>query len=212
MIKPLACIINLNTNNILSIKRALEFIGFNTEIINEYKDINKFDLIVLPGVGAFNKAMKRLEETSLIKFLDQSLNKDKDFIGICLGMQLLFSESPEFINTKGLSFFQEKIKNFKDFEVPKKTSIGWNKVKFNVDFFNDTEEYNIFNEKHFYFVHSYFVDRKENDYEYGTSFNGEKSFVSVVKKSNVVAFQFHPEKSGLTGLNLLKVTTKKFFS
>ena len=212
MTKPLAAIINLNTNNILSIRRALEFVGFRTEIISENTNIDKFDMIVLPGVGAFNCAMQRLEETSLIKFVNESLNKEKYFMGICLGMQLLFSESPEFKKTKGLSFFSEKIENFNRFNVNKKTSIGWNQVKFNKNFFIDDEDFLNFNEKYFYFVHSYFVDCKNQKYEYGTSFNGTKKFVSVVKRSNVIAFQFHPEKSGLTGLNLLKASTKNFFS
>tara|TARA_B110000027_G_scaffold20010_1_gene21024 strand:+ start:2247 stop:2885 length:639 start_codon:yes stop_codon:yes gene_type:complete len=211
MTKPLAALINLNTNNILSIKRALEFVGFKTQVVNEYSNINKFDIIVLPGVGAFNKAMKRLEETSLIKFVNEALNKNKDFIGICLGMQLLFSESPEFKKTNGLSFFNEKIQNFENFNVSKKTAIGWNQVKFNKNFFEDEKDFKIFNKEYFYFVHSFFVDNKEKEYEQGTSFNGEKEFVSVIKKSNIVAFQFHPEKSGLLGLRLLKATTKKFF-
>lgn len=211
MTKPLAALINLNTNNILSIKRALEFVGFKTEVINEYSNIGKFDIIVLPGVGAFNKAMKRLEETSLIKFVNEALNKNKDFIGICLGMQLLFSESPEFKKTNGLSFFNEKIHNFKNFDVPKKTVIGWNQVKFNKNFFDDEKDFKIFNKEYFYFVHSFFVDSKEKEYEQGTSLNGKKKIVSVVRKSNIIAFQFHPEKSGLLGLRLLKATTKKFF-
>lgn len=211
MTKPLAALVNLNTNNILSIKRALEFVGFKTEVINEYSNIDRFDIIVLPGVGAFSKAMKRLEETSLIKFVNEALNRNKDFIGICLGMQLLFSESPEFKKTNGLSFFNEKIQNFKNFNVSKKTAIGWNQVKFNKSFFDDEKDFKIFNKEYFYFVHSFFVDNKKKEYEQGTSFNGDKEFVSVIKKSNIVAFQFHPEKSGLLGLKLLKATTKKFF-
>ena len=96
-------------------------------------------MIVLPGVGN-TVLMQRLEETSLIKFVNV-LNKEKYFMGICLGMQLLFSESPEFKKTKGLSFFPEIIENFNKFNVNKKTSIGWNQVKFNKNFFIEDEDF-----------------------------------------------------------------------
>ena len=98
MSKPKAGIIDISTNNILSIKRALEFIGFETTVISEDQSIEKFNLIVLPGVGAFHEAMKTLNDKNLIKTIDKSLNKNKNFLGICLGMQLLFQESNEFIN------------------------------------------------------------------------------------------------------------------
>ena len=95
MKKPLAGIINMSTNNILSIKRALEYVGFDTFIIDEYKNIEKFDLVVLPGVGAFKEAMKKLIDTNLIKSIEQALEKNKNFLGICLGMQLLFTKGSQ---------------------------------------------------------------------------------------------------------------------
>ncbi len=211
MKKPLAAIVSILTNNVLSIKRALEFIGFEAEILHEYKKLDKFDLIVVPGVGAFSEAMKRLVDSNLIKILEESLSKDKNFLGICLGMQLLFAESNEFIKTKGLSHFDSKIECFKDFKVKKKTFIGWNKVKFKKNFFDNEDKHAIFNEKYYYFVHSYFAKNDNKEHIFGTSKNGQKEFVSVVKKSNLVAFQFHPEKSGQIGLDLLKESTKIFF-
>ena len=123
MKKPIAGIINISINNILSIKRALEFIGFDTVLINEHVPIEKFDLIVLPGVGAFNEAMNTLNKTNLLKTIDQALNKNKKFLGICLGMQLLFQESDEFIKTKGIGFFNGKVESFKSFPIHKKTFI-----------------------------------------------------------------------------------------
>ena len=204
MKKPLAGIINLSTNNILSIKRALEFIGFNTIIINENIEITKFDLIVLPGVGAFNEAMTTLNNTNLIKTIDKTLNKNKKFLGICLGMQLLFQESNEFSKTKGIGFFDGKVENFKDFSIYKKTFIGWNEVNFEKKFFKNDEEYFLLQNKAYYFVHSFFVNCKNKSIEYGNSINGKLTYASVVKKDNVTAFQFHPEKSGKYGLDLLK--------
>ena len=134
MKKPIAGIINISINNILSIKRALEFIGFDTLFINEHVPIEKFDLIVLPGVGAFNEAMNTLNKTNLLKTIDQALNKNKKFLGICLGMQLLFQESDEFIKTKGIGFLNGKVESFKSFPIHKKTFIGWNNVNFNKNF------------------------------------------------------------------------------
>tara|TARA_B110000003_G_C16408752_1_gene441356 strand:- start:21 stop:653 length:633 start_codon:yes stop_codon:yes gene_type:complete len=207
MKKPLAGIINLSTNNILSIKRALEFVGFNTLLINENTEVTKFDLIVLPGVGAFNEAMSTLNNTNLIKTIDKTLNKNKKFLGICLGMQLLFQESNEFIKTKGIGFFDGKVKNFKDFPIYKKTFIGWNKVNFEKKFFKSDKQFSLLQNKSYYFVHSFFVNCKNKNIEYGNSKNGKLTYASVVKKDNVTAFQFHPEKSGKHGLDLLKTIT-----
>ena len=90
MKKPLAGIINISINNILSIKRALEFVGFEIKIVSENQNIDKFDLIVLPGVGAFNEAMNKLKSSKLLLTVENSIEKNKNFLGICLGMQLLF--------------------------------------------------------------------------------------------------------------------------
>ena len=110
MKKPLAGIINISLNNILSIKRALEYVGFDVIVINEQRNVEKFDLIVLPGVGAYHEAMKKLRETKLILSIEQALEKNINFLGICLGMQLLFEESEEFGFTKGIGFLKERLK------------------------------------------------------------------------------------------------------
>ena len=130
MKKPLVGIIDISINNILSIKRAFEHIGSEVIVINEQRNIEKFDIIVLPGVGAFHEAMKKLRDTKLILSIEQALNKNKNFLGICLGMQLLFEESEEFGLTKGIGFFNGKVKNFNKYNVEKQTFIGWNRVKF----------------------------------------------------------------------------------
>tara|TARA_Y100001970_G_scaffold288262_1_gene415074 strand:+ start:205 stop:843 length:639 start_codon:yes stop_codon:yes gene_type:complete len=211
MKKPLAGIINISINNILSIKRALEYIGFEVVIINEDQNVEKYNLIVLPGVGAFCEGMKKLNDTKLIKIIDKSLNKDKHFLGICLGMQLLFQESNEFKKTKGIGFFDGNVKNFNDYPIEKKTFIGWNKVNFKESFFNKKEEINQLQNKAYYFVHSFFADCTNNSIRNGNSINGKLNFTSAVKKNNVTAFQFHPEKSGKDGLILLKTITNNIF-
>jgi len=206
MKKPLIGIIDISINNILSIKRTFEHIGSEVIIINEQRNIQKFDLIILPGVGAYHEAMKRLRDTKIILSIEQALNKNKNFLGICLGMQLLFEESEEFGVTKGIGFFNGKVENFNKYNVEKQTFIGWNRVKFEKkkmliqekDLQNNT----------FYFVHSFFVKCKNKEIEVGTSLNGKLNFSSIVKKDNVIAFQFHPEKSGHSGLVLLKNLAK----
>ena len=206
MKKPLVGIIDISTNNILSVKRALEFIGFDVIIINEQINAEKFDLLVLPGVGAYHQAMKKLRDTKLILLIEQTLNKNKNFLGICLGMQLLFEESEEFGFTKGIGFFKGKVKNFNKFNVEKQTFIGWNRIKFETKqklIQEKSIEENLQNSA-FYFVHSFFVNCENKEIEAGTSSNGKLNFTSIVKKDKVIAFQFHPEKSGHDGLILLK--------
>ncbi len=206
MKKPLAGIINISINNILSIQRALEYVGFDTVVINEYKNVRNFDLVVLPGVGAFHEAMKILKDTKLLNTVEKALEKKKNFLGICLGLQLLFDESEEFGITKGISFFKGKIESFKKYKVEKETFIGWNKVKFDnkKKLFENKSIENDFSESAFYFVHSYFAKSLVKEIEVGMSTNGNVHFSSIIKKDNVLACQFHPEKSGKAGLQLLK--------
>ena len=202
MKKPLVGIIDISINNILSIKRTFEHIGSEVMVINEQRNIQKFDIIVLPGVGAYHEAMKKFRDTKIILSIEQALNKNKNFLGICLGMQLLFEESEEFGVTKGIGFFSGKVENFNKYNVEKQTFIGWNRVKFEKKKML-IQEKNLQNSA-FYFVHSFFVKCKNKEIEIGTSLNGKLNFSSIVKKDNVIAFQFHPEKSGHGGLILLK--------
>jgi glutamine amidotransferase len=206
MKKPLVGIIDISINNILSIKRTFEHIGSEVMVINEQRNIQKFDIIVLPGVGAYHEAMKKLRDTKIILSIEQALNKNKNFLGICLGMQLLFEESEEFGVTKGIGFFSGKVENFNKYNVEKQTFIGWNRVKFEKKKML-IQEKNLQNSA-FYFVHSFFVKCKNKEIEIGTSLNGKLNFSSIVKKDNVIAFQFHPEKSGNNGLILLKSLVK----
>ncbi len=206
MKKPLVGIIDISINNILSIKRTFEHIGSEVMVINEQRNIQKFDIIVLPGVGAYHEAMKKLRDTKIILSIEQALNKNKNFLGICLGMQLLFEESEEFGVTKGIGFFSGKVENFNKYNVEKQTFIGWNRVKFEKKKML-IQEKNLQNSA-FYFVHSFFVKCKNKEIEIGASLNGKLNFSSIVKKNNVIAFQFHPEKSGHTGLILLKNLVK----
>ncbi len=127
--KPLVGIIDISINNILSIKRAFQNIGSKVIIIDEQRNVEKFDIIVLPGVGAYHEAMKKLRDTKLILPIEQALNKNKIFLGICLGMQLLFEESEEFGLTKGIGFFKGKVKIFKFLNIYPITKYNQNNFK-----------------------------------------------------------------------------------
>ena len=207
MKKLLAGIIDISIHNTLSIKRALEYLNFDVKIISEKRNIDKFDLIVLPGVGAYREAMKKLTDTKLLSTIEQALNKNKNFLGICLGMQLLFEESEEFGLTKGIGFFEGKVENFKKYNVAKPTFIGWNKINFKDKKTLIQDKYlekNLINS-------AFFVNCKNKEVELGNSFNGKLNFSSIVKKNKIIAFQFHPEKSGNNGLILLKYFLKELF-
>lgn len=204
--KPSAVIINFSTNNLLSIDRALQFIGYETTIINEQQDIDSFDLVVLPGVGAYQKAMSQIKTTKLLHSINNALDKNKKFLSICLGMQLLFEESEEFGFTKGIGFFNGKVESFKKLNSKFNTFIGWNNIefkdkKFNSEILNNDET---IIDSNYYFVHSLCIKSSNNSEIKGISTNGETSFVSIIHKQNVIATQFHPEKSGKQGIKLLK--------
>ena len=155
--------------------------------------IEKADAVIFPGVGAFGPAMESIRKNKLDEIIIKSAKSSKPFLGICLGMQVLFDSSEEDSNEKGLSVLKGKVVRFK--KARKVPHIGWNQVSSL--------------KKEFYFVHSYYVipeDRSVISSE--TEHEGEK-FVSAVKKENLFAVQFHPEKSGDAGLEFLQNFIKK---
>ena len=194
MKKPRAGIIDISTNNILSIKRALEFIGFETIVINEDQNIEKFDLIVLPGVGAFNEAMKTLHDKDLIKTIDKSLNKNKNFLGICLGMQLL-CEATEEGAVKGLGVIPGRVIRFSNkVKVPQ---VGWNNIsKLQTSLFQCVKE-----DDFMYLVHSYYVPLIPETIAQ-SYYDGP--YTVALRKDNFYGVQFHPEKSSSAGSQILK--------
>ncbi|MDC0031503.1 imidazole glycerol phosphate synthase subunit HisH [Candidatus Pelagibacter sp.] len=199
-------IIDLGINNIHSISNAYKKIGCNINIIRKKENLQKYDIVVLPGVGAYKTAMKKLSDlkikNEIIKFVEKSSNNY--LIGICLGMQLLFDESYEFGHSKGLGLIEGKVLPF-DKKICKITPhMNWNTISIK----NNSKLFNKFSKKNFYFVHSYFCKPKnQNEIVAQTNHNGYK-FCSVVKKKNIIGLQFHPEKSSTIGIDLLKSITK----
>lgn len=193
-------IINYNAGNLFSINKIIKDLGFNSYVIDHYNEIKNLDKIIMPGVGSFNKAMKNLEEKKfIIELKEQVLEKKKLFLGICLGMQLMFKESNEDGFCKGLNFFNEKIKNMRELgcnlNLP---HIGWN----NIEILKKHKMMkNISQKSDFYFANNFAVE-KTNNHTISITNYGIK-FISAVAKDNLWGVQFHPEKSSLSGKELL---------
>lgn len=200
-------IIDYGVGNLLSLKMSIEFLGAKAIITNEEKLILSCDHIILPGVGAFSKAMDLIKNLHLDKILLNAKNNGCNILGICLGMQLLMNESEEFGINEGLKFINGKViaiqnsKNFnKDIKIP---NIGWfNLQKKNIinhQFLNCID-----NDDTFYFVHSFKVKPEQKDVcIYNIDYNGV-DIPAIIMKDNILGVQFHPEKSGTSGLKLLK--------
>eukprot|EP01156_Anaeramoeba_ignava_P017848 Anaeramoba_ignava/a90155_52.p4 GENE.a90155_52~~a90155_52.p4 ORF type:complete len:198 (-),score=9.59 a90155_52:1235-1828(-) len=188
--------------NLRSVQKAFKKLGSNAIITNDIDIIKDSSKIVLPGVGSFKDAMRHLEELNLIELLNNEvLSKRKPFLGICLGMQLIASKSYENGETDGLQWIDAEVVKFEfDEQKLKVPHVGWNNV--NIKGNNPLYE-GIEDNSDFYFVHSYhFKTEDENIISSITDYGFD--FVSSVRKDNIFAFQFHPEKSQTVGLKLIE--------
>lgn len=191
-------IIDYGAGNLLSVKKAFEYIGVRVKIIDSSEGLKSLSKLVLPGVGAFESAMVKIKEKGMYEFICDWVKEGKPFLGICLGMQLLFEQSEESGTANGFGFFAGVVRKFKQVRCPQ---IGWNQVKItkrDCGLFN-----NIADDSFFYFLHSYFVIPNEKEIEIGMTDYGVK-YASAIGKGLVYAVQFHPEKSGKLGLRLLE--------
>lgn len=188
-------IIDTDIGNINSIKNMLERIGHDVKISVSLQDLNLYKIIVLPGVGSFDAAIKRLKDIDFYNNLkNENFLKDKYLIGICLGMQILFSKSEEGKND-GLSLIPGLVKKFDD-NIVKVPHMGWNHLK------NCDESYKDLDNNRFYFAHSYYSDCED---KYIKAYcNYSILFPAIVQNKNIIGIQFHPEKSNNNGLFLLK--------
>ncbi|MCX7994275.1 MAG: imidazole glycerol phosphate synthase subunit HisH [candidate division WOR-3 bacterium] len=190
-------IIDYGAGNLYSVRNALEHLGFKSLIIKKPSDIRLVDRLILPGVGAFGSAVKRLIHSGLFGKIYDWLKEDRPFLGICLGMQLLFESSEESKNAKGFGIFSGRIKRFRDCKFPQ---IGWNGVRV-------LRKSGIIDRSkkltYFYFLHGYYVDTPQTSLVVGVTEYGVE-YPSIVNRGNVYGVQFHPEKSGKEGLKLLK--------
>lgn len=191
------CIIDYGMGNLRSVQKAFESFGATCIITSNSEEILNSNGVILPGVGAFPDAMDNIKKLKIDATLNEAVKKNIPILGICLGMQLLFDESDEVRNTKGLGLIKGKIKKFKiDLKVP---HMGWNNL--NIIKSSPILE-GVKNNSYVYFVHSYYAEMNEEN------INGETLYgvnvPAVVSNGNIFGTQFHPEKSGDSGIQMLK--------
>lgn len=188
------CIINYGSGNLRSIYNGFLKIGQNPIVSDEVSKIKDADALVLPGVGAFGSAMDNLKlyKSAILDHIDD----DKPFLGICLGLQVLLSESEESPNANGLDIFSGNVIRFP--QGRKIPHMGWNQL--NIE--SDCPILEGVGEEYFYFVHSYYANPKDKNVIMATTDYG-LDVPAVLNKNNIFACQFHPEKSGASGLKIL---------
>ena len=194
-------VIDYGMGNLRSVSKALETVGAQVKVTGNPEEIIEADAIVLPGVGAFYRGMKNLGNLGILPAIFKAIEEGKPFLGICLGLQLLFTESEEHGVNKGLGLIKGRVRKFEPtLKIP---HMGWNKVKFKMQ----NSKCKIFDgvpdESYFYFVHSYYVEPDDKDVILATTGYGVE-FASAVAKGNIFGVQFHPEKSTGLGLKILE--------
>ncbi len=192
-------IVDYGMGNLRSVEKGFLKVGVDARIVNDAASIDNAAGVVLPGVGAFMDCIKNLTDMKLTEAIIKAIGKGKPFLGICLGLQVLFSESEEFGVCRGLNIFKGKVVRFPKMEL-KVPHMGWNTldIKKKPPIFDGIED-----KSYFYFVHSFYVVPEDKDIIAGTTEYGV-NFTAMVWKDNVFAMQFHPEKSQELGLKILK--------
>lgn len=193
-------IIDYDAGNLKSVEKALAFLGEESVITGDYKTILSADKVILPGVGAFGDAMANLKKLELDKVIHEVADKGIPFLGICLGLQLLFESSEESPGVEGLGLLKGKIVRIPDKEGLKIPHIGWNSLTLQ----NSGRLFEGFSgEPYVYFVHSYYLQADDPEIVKATT-DYSACIHASVEKNNLFACQFHPEKSGTVGLQILK--------
>lgn len=198
-------IIDYQAGNLTSVARALTYLGYECIISSDISELKKAERIIFPGVGAAKSAMESLRRFGLDQFLKEAFREGKPILGICLGTQIIFEESEEDGGTETLGLLKGKVVRFPEpliwnGEKLKIPQMGWNRVRWikNHPVFKDLDP-----EYEYYFVHSYYPQPADSEVICGITFYGIE-FPSAVAYQNLVAVQFHPEKSGKPGLKILK--------
>ncbi len=184
-------LIDYGSGNLRSAAKGLEAAGFDVQVSADPADAPKYDLLVLPGQGHFGQVMRSFLDSGFEEGVREHIAAGKPFLGICVGMQILFESSQEAPDIAGLGLIPGVVRRFKALRVPQ---MGWNTVQFS-DWLEPLSE------RYFYFVHSYYAPLVEGSL--GTTIYNGTLYTSVYAHDNVVAPQFHPEKSGASGLVLL---------
>ncbi len=196
----MVAIIDYGAGNLSSVKKALDYLGAESEITQDREKIMSASHVILPGVGSFADAMNSMRERGLVEIVKEAALSGKPFLGICLGLQLLFDESEESPGVKGLGLLKGKIVQIPKKDELKVPHIGWNSVCFKQKngIFAGLEE-----NSYFYFVHSFYLkDADKEDVAAVTCYG--VNIECAVQRGNLCAVQFHPEKSSKAGLRLLR--------
>ena len=191
-------LIDYGVGNLYSVEKAAAYVGGDVKISSSADDIELADKIILPGVGAFGDCMKNLAATGLIPTIKAQIAAGKPILGICVGLQILFEGSEESPNVDGLKIFSGRVKRIcaGDLKIP---HMGWNSIKFG----GSKLFAGLSGEPYFYFVHSYHAVPDDKNIIAATTTYGE-TVTAAVEFENIFATQFHPEKSGDVGLQVLK--------
>ncbi len=194
-------IIDYGMGNLGSVKNACRYLDVNAAVVASPAEMDACDALILPGVGAFGDCMDHLREHDFIQPIRDWIAADRPFLGICLGLQVLFSESEESSRAKGLGVIPGVIRKFRlppEYKVPQ---IGWSRVR------EKAAACPLFagipDESYFYFVHSYYADAAEKEYASGVTRYGIE-YASAIWRGRLTAVQFHPEKSQKVGLRMLR--------
>ena len=193
-------IIDYDAGNIKSVEKAIQALGEVPVVTRNREEILRADKVILPGVGAFGDAMKKIRSYGLEEVIHEIVNNRTPFLGICLGLQLLFERSEESVGERGLGILKGEIVRIPDGENLKVPHIGWNSLKFPSEgkLFKGIKE-----DSYVYFVHSYYLKAEEEEIVKATTEYGTLIHASV-EKDHIYACQFHPEKSSEVGLTILK--------
>ena len=196
--KQKTAIIDYDSGNIQSIANMLEYLGCNYIITSDKEKIKSSDKIIFPGQGHFEHAMNKLRSKERISFVQDLTVSGKEFLGICLGLQVLFEKSEEAPNVEGLKIFKGEVLKFKKGKTPQ---IGWAEIK-------TTKNNALLDDEYFYFVNSYYISPENKDIisSYG---HYHIDYAASVQYKNITAVQFHPEKSSNAGMNFFKKWLQK---
>ena len=193
-------IIDYDAGNLKSVEKALSYLGEEAVVTRDKQKILQADKVILPGVGNFGNAMDKLHHYQLVEVIKEVAAKGTPFLGICLGLQLLFERSDESLGVEGLSILKGEILRIPEQEGLKIPHMGWNSLSIKPD----TKLFkNIPDQSYVYFVHSYYLKAEREDDVAATTYYSTLIHASI-EKDNIFACQFHPEKSGDIGLKILK--------
>ena len=197
-------VIDYGMGNLRSVQKALEVVGARTKLTSDPEDIKRCEKLVFPGVGSFGAAMKELKRLKLADPIKDAISAGKPFLGLCLGLQLLFEKSEEAPGVKGLCVLKGEVKRFKFTKKALKVPhMGWNNISCQLSVAGCQILKGVPDNSYMYFVHSYYVKPKDKRVVFTTTDYGI-DFVSGICKNNIYAFQFHPEKSQNLGLKILE--------